>query len=286
MNIQSLSVVVPLKGCVNNCKFCVSRTHENQYKNILENEPIGFRQYISRLQFAKDNGCNSVIFTGIGEPLQHKEFIRNFMTMYNVELVPKFVWFELQTSGVMLDRSNLSYLRNYDISTISLSLSNMFDSIQNGLMCDIPGNLMFDIDELCKSIKSYGFNLRLSLNMTNAYNNKTPEEIFNRAKELGADQITFRELYKSPNECKQNQWIEGNSVDLRIIVELEDYIRRNGKELELLPFGARKYSIMGMTAVVDSDCMSTEAKDSIRYLVLRENCKLYSKWDDPASLIF
>ena len=29
MDIQSLSIVVPGTKCINNCKFCVSRTHED-----------------------------------------------------------------------------------------------------------------------------------------------------------------------------------------------------------------------------------------------------------------
>ena len=27
-------------------------------------------------------------------------------------------------------------------------------------------------------------------------------------------------------------------------------------------------------------------KDAVKYLILRPNCKLYSKWDDKGSLIF
>ena len=33
MKIQSLSIVVPTRKCVNNCAFCVSKTHDNDYVN-------------------------------------------------------------------------------------------------------------------------------------------------------------------------------------------------------------------------------------------------------------
>jgi len=289
MEIQSLSIVVPLNGCVNDCKFCVSRIHENQYENLVEKSPENWKyraNYIRRLQFARDNGCDTIIFTGIGEPLQNRDFITKFMSVINNEVNRPFVWFELQTSGVMLSNKNLTMLSNFGFSTISLSISDIFDSYQNGLINDIPRDLMFDLDDLCKQIKSFGFNLRLSLNMTSVYSDKTPQEIFNRVKDLSADQVTIRELYKSKIQCKQNQWIDENSASVRTIYEIEKYIQLMGVELVLLPFGARKYSINGISAVVDSDCMSKEAKESIRYLILRENCKLYSKWDDPASLIF
>ena len=67
-----------------------------------------------------------------------------------------------------------------------------------------------------------------------------------------------------------------------MIISVKDY----GTPLELLPLGARKYSYMGISTVLDDDCMSKEENQVIRYLILRENCKLYTKWDDKASLLF
>ena len=32
--------------------------------------------------------------------------------------------------------------------------------------------------------------------------------------------------------------------------------------------------------------MAKTPKREYKYLILRPNCKLYSQWDDPASLIF
>ena len=47
------------------------------------------------------------------------------------------------------------------------------------------------------------------------------------------------------------------------------------------------YDIEEMSMVVDDDCMSENVdKDTYKYLVLRENCKLYSHWETKASLIF
>ena len=41
MSVQSLSVVVPNKKCVNNCAFCVSRMHCDQTKNQMDdNKPF------------------------------------------------------------------------------------------------------------------------------------------------------------------------------------------------------------------------------------------------------
>ena len=47
------------------------------------------------------------------------------------------------------------------------------------------------------------------------------------------------------------------------------------------------YSVMGMSTVVDEDCMAkNEEKQSWKYLILRPNCKLYTQWDDKGSLLF
>ena len=75
-------------------------------------------------------------------------------------------------------------------------------------------------------------------------------------------------------------------VQRRKIREITEYVKSNGRALEVLPFGSIKYSVNGMGVVIDTDCMSTEAKDTIRYLILRPNAKLYSKWDDKGSLVF
>lgn len=68
MRIQSLSIVVPNKRCVNSCDFCVSRMHGEDYPNMLdENLPfydLYKRDYVRRLEFARDNGCNTVMLTG------------------------------------------------------------------------------------------------------------------------------------------------------------------------------------------------------------------------------
>ena len=78
MTVQSLSVAVPA-GCPNDCRFCVSRMHEEEYSNQIEKNlrfrDLYKRDYRDRLAFARDNGCNSLIFTGDGEPLMNRRFI-------------------------------------------------------------------------------------------------------------------------------------------------------------------------------------------------------------------
>lgn len=293
MIIQSLSVVVPA-SCPNNCAFCVSHMHREDYINQIEKNrrftELYTKDYKKRLLFARDNGCNTVMLTGNGEPLMNQNFLEKF-ALWNESLPSPFRWIEIQTSGTLLDDEYLRFLRNtVGVNTISLSLSSIFDSKKNAEYNRTKKGMEVDIDNVCREIKKYDFNLRLSLNMTDVYNNVKPEAIFDRAKELGADQITFRKLYMSPDnpDCPQNKWIQEHKCSNGKFAEIENFVKTNGRALEILPFGAIKYAIYGFSVVIDNDCMSTEVKsnDTVKYLILRENCKLYSRWDEKGSLIF
>jgi sulfatase maturation enzyme AslB (radical SAM superfamily) len=298
LEIQSLSVCVP-GGCPNECKFCVSKMHESPYQNQIEKNlrfrDLYERDYIRRLQFARDNGCNTVILTGDGEPLLNRSFLKDF-AHWNNSISSPFRWVEIQTSGVTLDDEALRFLRNtVGISTISLSLSDMYNDDANQEMNGTPDKLKVNVIHLCSEIKRYDFNLRLSLNMTDTYQKRFKiltnagvcSNLLDRARQLGADQVTFRRLYVSGNpHLEQNRWIAEHAANDNLMVAINQYVRENGRALEQLPFGAIRYSLNGLSVVTDTDCMNVDVKPVMKYLVLRPNCKLYTKWDDPGSLLF
>lgn len=303
MIIQSLSIVVPAP-CPNSCQFCVSKMHiDDTYQNQIE-QNIRFRDlykrdYIKRLLFARDNGCNTAMLTGDGEVLFNMQFIDDFAE-WNRTMKTPFHWIELQTSGVApvkygghITDELLRYLRNtIGVTTISLSLSNLFDENLNFEINQTPEKHRFNIKTLCDEIKKYDFNLRLSLNINKSLMNFASStddlitKLFDKAKELNANQITFRKLYTSGLNTKQDEWIINNDIDNEFWTKINLFIKSTGRELEMLPFGAMRYSVMGMSTVVDSDCMSESSKNVLKYLVLRPNCKLYTKWDDEGSLLF
>ena len=70
------------------------------------------------------------------------------------------------------------------------------------------------------------------------------------------------------------------------MTEINDYIKNCGTELDILPFGAIRYDVEGISAVLDQDCMATEVKRELKYLILREDGKLYSRWNSRASILF
>lgn len=310
MEIQSLSIVVPTNNiCLNNCKFCVSRTHTNPYedrinrfareymkmeffqKKIAEGY-IEYKDYFNRLQFARDNGCNVVILTGTGEAMQNVNFLE-FFAEINSKLDTPFKNIELQTTGVRLGlpgmddlmEKNLKWLRGkIGVTTISFSISNLFDNDRNLELIGCSESLKFNVFNIIKIAKNVGFNIRLSLNLVNDYDKYSVEDVLKRCKELDADQVTFRKLYQSDENSDIDKWIEENH-SMTFYDKLVEYVSTR-KALGRLPFGAKVYNINHMSVCVDNDCMSEEVKDTFKYLILRENAKLYSRWETKSSLVF
>lgn len=289
MEIQSLSVVVPGMKCINRCEFCVACMHTQPYKNQLDSNlpfyDLYEMDYLKRLEFARDNGCNTVMLTGDCEPQQNRAFLEKFGSL-NARLARPFRWIEMQTTGTLLDDGYLRFLRNHvGVSTISVSLASLNSEI-NAKICNMRKPV--DIEWLCSEIKRYDFNLRLSINLTREIEAQyTVEELFRHCREdLHADQITFRVLYQSGNDTPQDKWIDENVATPAYVDAIRHYIEEYGILLGTLEFGAKKYSVHNMSTIIDEDCMSQEAKSTYKYLILRPNCKLYSRWEDPASLIF
>lgn len=286
MKIQSLSIAVPA-GCPNRCSFGVCEMHRGKYLNQIENNrrftDLYEKDYMDAMAFARDNGCNTLMFTGDGEPLMNTRFMDKVAT-WNKMLDQPFRNLELQTCGVGLDDERLRWLRNtVRVKVISLSISS-FDSEENGF---INGTLTENVKiaDLCAEIKRYDFTLRLSLNMNSSFDSIGPISMFSNLKALGADQVLFRQLY-AYGQGKEAEWVRNNAFTDRSMDTLLYYIDRNGTELERLPFGAVRMAVDGISTVVDKDCMNQEVKEEVKYLVLREDCKLYTKWDEPGSRIF
>ena len=304
MNIQSASIVIPTHNkCVNKCPFCVSRTHCNLYQNDISHTPeferfkksdikvisfnehsIEFLDYVKRLQFTRNNGCNVAILTGTGEPPQNIPFIEFFMKINDSLRIP-FENIEMQTTGVMLNEEIIQHLRKIGLTTMAFSISNIFNNDRNLELIDCNEKLRFDLEKQIELVKKYKFNLRLSLNLVNDYDQYSVPDVLKRCKELGADQVTFRKLYKSDTNTEIDQWIEDNASK-DFYPKLESIVKSNGALLGILPFGAKIYDIDDICIAIDDDCMAQKIKDTYKFLILRENCRLYSSWYQKSSLIF
>ena len=285
MNIQSISIVVPTKGCVNNCKFCVSRMHDNTC--LFESDILEMKNGImKRIKWAVMNNVNTCILTGSGEVMQNKKYLEHLCDVF-YRLNNPFPNVEVQTTGVMLNVHTYRLFEELGVNTISLSISDIFSDKNNMEIIEAPEKLKFNLESLTNIIKNQGFNVRYSLNLTNVYDDITPVNVFLRLKKLNPHQVTFRKLWSGDDKSlPQNIWVEENKCKESTYEEINNYIISEGKPLYRLPFGAMAYSIWGMSTVIDDNCMSKNDVDKLKYVILREDGRLYCQWDDKGSLIF
>lgn len=305
MQIQSLSIVVPNKGCINKCPFCVSRmVNSDQYENRMDiNHPqydINVREYLKRLRFVADNGCQTLMLTGTSEPQQNKQFLATFALLHQ-QIGSPFTNIEMQTTGFRLDCDHdyIRFLRNFvGVNTIALSINSLDDKAncemlghQSSYLKSSDGSFgtyvpPLQINRLCNLLKEYDFNIRCCFNLSDAFNGVEPSELFDKARnDYHADQITFRQLYTAKVDTEQDIWIQKHPISDGFVEAIHTYLAdcpKIGKTM----YGATCYDVNGMSVIYDQDCMGKNPETDVKkYLILRPNCHLYSQWDSPASLV-
>ena len=297
MDIQSFSIVVPNKECINKCPFCVSRmVNSNIYPNLMDishpHYDINVKEYLKRMRYVADYGCKTLMLTGTSEPQQNKQFLNTFALLH--EMIGKpFINIEMQTTGMLLDDSNyLRFLRNFvGVNTIALSISAPVPE-RNAQIIGHPfgesNGRSVDFTNVIKLMKEYDFNIRLCFNLTKYFTFENPLGFFDWCSTtLNADQVTFRKLYVSNEKTSQGRWIEENGITMDALYKLVGALKMFpvvGKTV----YGANIRNIRDMSVIFDDDCMgkSPTKENTVKYLILRPNCKLYSSWDSQSSLLF
>lgn len=294
MTIQSLSVVVPNKACINHCASCPSRMHDNDYPMLFdENQPdfdLYLKDYLKRLEYARDNGCNVLMLTGTSEPQQNRKFLTWFGMMIQMMKNP-FRSIEMQCTGALLDENYIAFMRRHvGVTLMALSVFSLNDTM-NMRIINPPVNVSINVKEITEKIKASGMSLRMCLNLTGSFDRfkKNPDGLFGMMKDVyNADQVTLRVLYAGNDDRPENIWVRENAAEHETVTVLKNHVKENGTFIGRLPYGACKYGLNGMSVVIDDDSMGKESDDfdNYKYLILRPDCKLYSSWDEKGSLVF
>ena len=285
MNIQSLSIVVPTGKCWNHCAFCVSHMHHEDYGTCIlhNNQPIP-HSYLDRIEFVRDEGCNSMILTGTAEPQQNLEFIFKLLDC-NKNLRKPFYNITIQTTASGLTPKDIKDLADAGITTFALSMSS-FNELVHWEITNTPKNKQtITFGRLFDEVKKNNMNLRVCFNLTDEFIAVNPYYYFIWAEECGIDQVTFRKIYTDGNGSEA-EWVREHEFPQEKFNTIEEYIRNNGTPIARLPYGFIQYSVHGISTVIDSNCMSKDNIDEMKYAILRPNGHLYSRWDDTGSLIF
>ena len=292
MRNKSLFVVVPGETCINNCAYCPGRIAPIKGIPCLTEDSVHYSlcrsDYIRRMEFARDNGCNTLIITGKCEPQQSKTFLEK-IGMINNELHKPFPIIEMQTTGTQLTKEYLFFLRaNIQVTTIALSLAAFDDKTNNNILGMHEDNYI-NLASLCETIKQLGLNLRLSIHLTEYFDiyKNNPATLFDDAKKrFHADQLILRKL-NAVGTTPQAEWVRNHSASPQTLAEIKNYISQYGRYPMTIEFDRARYSLHGMSVVVDEHGLK-EDDDGFNksYVILRSNGKLYSHWNDEGSLIF
>ena len=314
-NIQSLSICCPSKTgkCINHCKTCTARQHTNPYENKYDGNHVACIEYwkdvIKRMEYAQSKGCTTVMLTGSNEPQQNRRWLEGLYLAMQTLRQP-FVNIEIQTTGTLIDDDYLKFLKEFGVTTIALSTFNIFNDATNRNIIETCDKTL-NVEKLCKKITNLGMNLRLCINITDfaiseihkpnrfTTNQKglvkmTTEDaeaevqtILNRCHDLGANQVTFRKMWSAPN-TPEHEWIKKNTKYSDMLLNaVKETVKNNGTLLNILPYGAARYDYLGFSIVIDTDSMAKDENNTaIKYYIIRENGKMYSSWDSPASIVF
>lgn len=291
MQVKSLSIIVPEEPCINNCAYCIYEMQGERNGNCLDGSMPGYilskKDYATRLAFAREDGCNALVLTGQCEPQQHRAFLTDIGNINN-NLANPFPIVDMQTTGVLLDKEYLYFLRvAVGVNIITLQVASFLDPV-NQVMIGMMQENKLELEPLCRQIRKSGFMLRLAIHLTDYFNvyQGVPEQLFKDAKEkFGAQQITLRILSKDGDSI-QADWVREHSASEIVIDELKDYIGNKGIQLEQLEYGMHRYSIMGMSVIIDSKRMPGALYGRPERPVMRADGRLYSRWDDEGSIIF
>lgn len=295
MKVQSLSIVVPNKECMNKCPFCVARmVNSNVYENKMSiNDPhydINVREYLKRLKFVADSGCQTIILTGTSEPQQNKQFLATFALLHQ-QIGNPFTNIEMQTTGMLLDgnRDYIRFLRNFvGVNTMALSVSSIIPEFNNDILGHGLKDKQLDVERLCGLLREYDFNIRICCNLTSEFNPyELPiDQLFEKLKEnYHADQVTFRKMYASDKDTPQAAWLNIHEFPFHLEDELVKYLK-SCPSIGSTLYGATIRDVNGMSVIYDEDCMGKNPDSDVKkFLILRPNCHLYSQWDSKASLV-
>ena len=258
--------------------------HEDYGTCILHNNQPIPRSYLDRIEFVRDEGCNSMILTGTAEPQQNLEFIFKLLDC-NKNLRKPFYNITIQTTASGLTPKDIKDLADAGVTTFALSMSS-FNELVHWEITNTPKNKQtITFGRLFDEVEKNNMNLRVCFNLTDEFISINPYYYFNWAEECGVDQVTFRKIYTDGNGSEA-EWVRAHEFPQEKFDAIGEYIRNNGIPITRLPYGFIQYSVHGISTVIDSNCMSKDNINEMKYAILRPNGHLYSRWDDTGSLIF
>lgn len=227
---------------------------------------------------AINSSIGSVLLTGKGEPCLNEEVLIKVMNYFSEYPI------ELQTNGVELRKNPLL------ISKLAIAGLNVL-----ALSVDSVGEISLN-EEVIKRAKKLGMLVRFTFNITNMFENLGFNDLFNMAKNIGVDQVSFREIttptgfLHTKKSLMAVDWIYKN-VNPGYVEsfqkEMKETLDKKGRFLMKHSYGATIYDLEGVSVTWFDYCVQdNNNEDDIRSLIYQEDGHFYYTWNSPASKIF
>ena len=288
--IKSLSISVPGAGCINDCKYCVSKMKDDWKCFGTTDEFLTSSVIENSIREAIDNGAKSVIITGTIEPLQNMEFVHRVCKAFK-RIDPPTVSLEIQTS-LCCGAMTIPYIKKlveWGVDTLAVSISALNEKM-NWEISGVAPNRYTSIIKVLKYATNLGMNTRVCVNMSqltfvghSGFEQTIPFDILTSiAYRFGgiANQITIRRLYHDNSDTPQANWIKENEFDESFWTELKELLSKEYCKIGEVDW----YDIdCNFYIRVDEDCMGKQ--DESRYWVLRPDGHIYLGWDATEPVI-
>lgn len=267
-NNLTISINAP---CRKNCPYCISQMTFFPKPN----DELFQRNLEKAVNIAHIHGVNNVLITSKGEPLQRLEYVKSIAEYF------KAFPLEIQTNGEMLIGMGVLDMLYYSgVNTIAISVDSMAG--------------IKTLEPVYSMIAGSGFNLRLTVIISDLWEEKDVRPLLDYCVLNGIRQLTFRlvtipDIYRTDERSQANiKWIEENTKrsQMNFFDSFEAFTTEKNIIREL-PFGPRVYSAMGVAITIMPYCIqeSNNTKD-IRSLIYHQDGHMYTSWDKPASILF
>ena len=222
--------------------------------------------------------------TGIGETtLAEPERLKQvFALWHDMGIIS-----ELQTNGSLLTHENLTLWHNNNkgLNTVAISCVSHFDQVNANILS--KGRVPYNLAKTVGEARDIGLLVRLCVTMLRGDHGEgvnSPDSLLaflKFAKEVGAEQVTFREMGKprmivEDRAKKVADWIDRHYVNPSFVINVLEGVGAT-KEASL-PWSVR-YFYNGLSVVL-AECLTPPIDGKVRSAVIRGN-GLYDGWDRP-----
>lgn len=270
MKADSLSVVVPNKGCAKACPYCVSRmtdSFDTEFDTMMLNAP-------TVKKFAERAGINNVIFTSKGEPLENMQGLS--MLINEFRDLPK----EVHTDGEPLKDPNVVIdLANSGIHIVAISVDS-----QEQFKTLLPAISIF---------KHMGLIVRINVIVNDGFSFSEacfPEWWIMQANKAGVRHVTFRKLTfpKDVEETPELEWIRENTHNNQDFFKMLSWrLDKSATRGLITAHGEIFYDYMGVSIILQKKCIQEHPhENAIRSLIFQTDGHLYTHWGRKGSIIF